>query len=182
MANIIRYPWASLAVGDRAIVHCPGTRQSVHNSLTHFREMCRRLGYTDACMPRFELTWGQDKLLIDRVSDGPLRRHQEAARVALVSAHDMERQAVVDAMDAWIHRNVIAMQRGESRRMFPLDLVERARAVDPELAQRMADMDTACLDDYPGRRATDRQAANPDLPKDEALCRRLAACSTSTRV
>lgn len=191
-----KYPFDRLAIEQtEAVPDVPNTN-AARVALKQWRDAVLRDGLgTRDCCPQFHIAYDAERgtATITRLPDGPMRRgrHKASAVAQAMSPQARERAALW----AFLERHEQAVERasraGEPWPMTPLDVMTRAVACDPFIAQRLADLDCGPrragdlghLDDEllaeqilaqphntrPLRRHDDR----PDLPQDRRLCARL---------
>jgi hypothetical protein len=208
MPSVKRYPWSELSVGDSRTLPSVPSRTALYSSLRHFRDTCLALGYSNALMPRYALSWDVHSdglgVTITRLPDGPLASGpgMRGRRRLEVDPAAVEQRSILAAFDAHLEAQEARQAAGLRREMTPLDLVTRARLHDAlagtDLAGTMADLDSSLVDTdnlawtAPGRptrrRATDDPSSpvpprqpcpKADLPYDLALASRLARCIPS---
>lgn len=192
-----KYPWNTLRVGESALVRDVPSAATVYASLKSWRDRtCFRLGlgYTQECCPQFSVAYDRITQVaeITRLHDGPMRKAGRHRIELVAQASDPQAKE-----RAWL-RARLQERRDERDRghggLTPLDIVERARAFDPVLAQAFADLDcgplpagvTPAAIEHERRIAVARQANEvlshpmrrhddtPDNPYDRHLAYRLA--------
>lgn len=196
--NAQKYPWMQLAVGETRTVEDVPSRTVVYRSLAAWRDrICFKLGlgYTLEHCPQFSVAYDRDRQVahITRVADGPIQRGRPKPSQVLQATSPQAKERA--ELWAFLERHQQATERaskaGEAWPMTPLDVMTRAVACDPFIAQRLADLDCGPrragdltdLDDEllaqqvlaephnnrPLRRHDDR----PDMPADRRLAARL---------
>lgn len=186
-----KYPWGKLAVGETATVTDVPSRNAMYASMHQWRDSIIRqgLGYTREHAPQFSCPWDVNTGIatITRLPDGPIVHGHRSLVQRQKTQEQREREARIKFLLDWeeAYQNAVyaADMQDRPRPMVPLDIIERAKADLPWMAQRLADLNCRARPTKASRTAALEKAHNaePDTPADRHFARKLIQAANKIR-
>lgn len=134
-----KYPFASLQVGETALITNPGKPSAVRTCLSQFRTNCRFMGYPADALPNFRLEFDYDAgtLSITRLPDGSVLPRGTHASWAKAAKEREEREALDAAVSEYLASYGAAMLAGTPTPKPGLSLLEWADRLSKDVLDEL---------------------------------------------